>query len=338
MREGLKCKIETEFQLRLNNNQWKDIERLLYEISQRDNKIYEDILKELKKNTTIQRANGKNKFSAIKRNLINIRFPLTSKRETIDTRKVFLPEVKAPFENNYGCSSHFKPEKIYIEKSARGSYLEKRFRDKFPQAPVEIINRYNDYIKSNKFSQSELKKPVIFIVKEQWDFIRPCPCTKKHLGCNYWIFNLGMGCPFDCSYCFLQAYSNFPGIILPANLDDFFNGFDAFYKKINRKIRIGTGEFCDSLALDDITQYSPQLINFFRDKNVYFELKTKSANIENILSSTPEPNIIISWSLNPLVIVEKEELCSATLEERTEAASRVKDKGDRKSARMNYSH
>ncbi|OPX28649.1 MAG: hypothetical protein B1H08_05530 [Candidatus Omnitrophica bacterium 4484_171] len=235
--------------------------------------------------------------------------------------------MKEPYPENYKCSPPFTPETVYVEENAKGSYLEKRFRDKFPDTNIEIIDYYSNYIKSHKFSPGELKKPLIFIVKENWDFIKPCPCTKGHLGCNYWIFNLGMGCPFDCSYCFLQAYSNFPGIILPSNLNDFFNKFDNFYKKINRKIRIGTGEFCDSLALDDITGYSPRLIDFFNDKNVYFEFKTKSGNINNILSSKPSPNIIISWSLNPQIMVEKEEMCSVSLERRLEAAKKVRDKG-----------
>jgi len=327
MTEELKQQLETKFRFRLNKNQWKDIKRLFYEIRRRDNIGYEDIIKELKKNASIQKAEGKNKFFVIKRDLINMRFPLTSKNEIIDTKRVFLTEIKEPYPENYKCSPPFTPETVYVEENAKGSYLEKRFRDKFPDTNIEIIDYYSNYIKSHKFSPGELKKPLIFIVKENWDFIKPCPCTKGHLGCNYWIFNLGMGCPFDCSYCFLQAYSNFPGIILPSNLNDFFNKFDNFYKKINRKIRIGTGEFCDSLALDDITGYSPRLIDFFNDKNVYFEFKTKSGNINNILSSKPSPNIIISWSLNPQIMVEKEEMCSVSLERRLEAAKKVRDKG-----------
>ena len=327
MLDGLKQQLEAKFQFRLNKNQWKDIKRLLYEINKRNDTNYDTIINTLGKNTSILRANGRNKFFIIKRDLINTRFPITSSKETIDTKKVFLSEIRKPYPKNYKCSSPFEPETIYIEENTKGSYLEKRLKDKFPNINIKTITYYSNYIKSHKFSQDELKKPIIFIVKENWDFIKPCPCTKGHLSCNYWIFNLGMGCPFDCSYCFLQAYSNFPGIILPSNLDDFFNKFDDFYKKINRKIRIGTGEFCDSLALDDITGYSPQLIDFFRNKNVYFEFKTKSDNIKNILSSNPSSNIIISWSLNPQTIVEEEEKCSVSLEKRLIAAKKVQDKG-----------
>jgi spore photoproduct lyase len=110
-------------------------------------------------------------------------------------------------------------------------------------------------------------------------------------------------------------------------LDDFFEEFDKLYKKIKKPIRIGTGEFCDSLALDEITEYSKKLIPYFKDKNVFFELKTKSDKIKNLLQINASPNVVISWSLNPQSIIEKEELAASSLEERLLAAKMVKEKG-----------
>jgi spore photoproduct lyase len=125
----------------------------------------------------------------------------------------------------------------------------------------------------------------------------------------------------------LQGYANFPGIILPANLDDFFKDFDAFYRKLKRPIRIGTGEFCDSLALDEITEYSKKLIPYFKNKNVFFELKTKSNKIKNLLEIDGSANIVISWSLNPMQLIENEEVATAALGERLLAAKSIKEKG-----------
>ncbi|MFH1092757.1 MAG: hypothetical protein V1739_01220, partial [Candidatus Omnitrophota bacterium] len=270
--------MEQKFDFVLNNNQLKDIARLFHEIIQRDNILSDNILKLLEQNEQIKKTKGKDKFQIIKKCLIALRFPLTCSCEKIDARDVFLSEIKPPIRQAVFSKNAFMPERIFIEKSAKNSYLAKRFKTQFPNTPIEELNHLWEYAQKNKFRLEDLKKPLVFIVKENWDFIKMCPCTKDHLGCNYWIFNLGFGCPYDCSYCFLQQYSNFPGIVLPANLDDFFEKFDAFYKKINRPIRIGTGEFCDSLALDHITGYSKQLVDFFRDKPVFFELKTKSAN------------------------------------------------------------
>ncbi|MFH1767827.1 MAG: radical SAM protein [Candidatus Omnitrophota bacterium] len=327
MWSGLKQTIEEKFNFKLNKNQFKEIKRLIYEINRRENLTGDKIINTVAFDTTINRISGRNKFFRIKDNLIKMRFPLTRARQTIDTKQVFLAELKTPLENNARGCSPFKPEKIFIEKSAANSYLAGKFTRFFPETPIEELNYYGEHLKKQKYSLEDLKKPYVFIVNEQWDFIKPCPCTKEHLGCNYWIFNLGMGCPFDCSYCFLQQYSNFPGIVLPSNLDVFFNRFDNFHKKIGRPIRIGTGEFSDSLALDYITDYAGQLINFFKTKPVYFELKTKSPNIDNIKEINGEKNIVISWSLNPQTIIDSEEIATSSLIARLEAARQMQKQG-----------
>jgi spore photoproduct lyase len=115
--------------------------------------------------------------------------------------------------------------------------------------------------------------------------------------------------------------------VLPSNLDDFFERFGMFMKQFSRPIRIGTGEFCDSLAVDHITGYSSRLIDFFRHQPVLFELKTKSDNIANIMSSQPSPNIILSWSLNPSAVIAQEEFGAAPLGARLWAAESVQQKG-----------
>ncbi|MCM8756797.1 MAG: hypothetical protein NC817_02025 [Candidatus Omnitrophica bacterium] len=326
MWEEIKQKIEIAFNFSLNKNQWRDIKRLIYEIAKRENLDYDTIIEELKDNHHINKAGGRNKFFVIKQQLINKRFPLTTKREKIDTKKVFLSDIKPPLPNLYQAKE-FNPTHIFVEKDASDSYLLKRFQEKFAEVKIEELSFASEYIKKHKFSLEDLKKPIVFIVKERWDFIKPCPCTKNHLSCNYWILNLGFGCPFDCSYCFLQQYTNFPGIILPSNLNDFYDMFKDLLKKINSPIRIGTGEFCDSLALDEITNYSSQLINFLRDKPVLFELKTKSTKIDNLLKNEPSPNIIVSWSINPQEIIDKEELMTSSLEDRLTSAKIVQEKG-----------
>jgi spore photoproduct lyase len=325
----LKTTIENTFEFMPNRNQLRDLERLIFEIMKREQTSLEEITAYLEARFSQKQYSGNDKFFALKRALIERRFPLTSSRQRIDTKKVFLNKPQEPLIDNWQVKSPFTPLKVFVEKEVKNSPLVKNFQKKFPKLEVEELQSSSDYLKKNKFNVAQLKKPLVFIVKEKWDFIKSCPCTKEHLGCGYWIFNLGFGCPFDCSYCFLQHYTNFPGIVLPANLDDFFKKSDAFLSKLKKPIRIGTGEFCDSLALDDITEYSLKLISYFKDKNVFFELKTKSAQISNLLTLAPPPNIVISWSLNPPSIIKNEELGTASLEERLEAAKKLQQKGYR---------
>jgi len=327
MKELCKSLFENNFSFQPSQNQFRVLGRLIFEIIRRENKSLCQVIDYLKETSPVDKHKGKNKFIALRDTLIKYRFPQTSQRQTIEPESIFLSELKEPLADNWQVKSNFEPSKIFVEKDVEKSQLLANFVKKFPKIEVEEIDYYSRYLRKNKFTVSELKKPLVFIVKERGDFIKRCPCTKKHLSCGYWILNLGFGCPFDCSYCFLQQYSNFPGIILPANVEDFFSSFNDFYKNLKKPIRIGTGEFCDSLALDHITEYSKALIPYFKDKKVLFELKTKSNNIANLLTLKSSPNIIISWSLSPSFIVEKEEKATASLDQKLAAAAEVQAAG-----------
>lgn len=327
MDERLKEKVEVNLQLTLNHNQCREIERLIFEISRRQKLTGSEILKSLKKNSQIAKKQNKEKILAVKEFLIKQRYPLTYKEKKIEPEEIFLNKIPQPLRNNWQTRRQFKPLEILFEKKIKNSYLVDNFKNKFPGVKLTEIPSRAEYLKQDKFKLNQIKKPLVFIVEEKYDFLKPCPCTKKHLRCGYWILNLGFGCPFDCSYCYLQQYTNSTGIVLPANLENFFNRFDHFEKKIKKPLRIGTGEFCDSLALDEVTGYSQKLIPYFSRKKSFFELKTKSDKIENILSQKPSPNIIISWSLNPQNIIDSEEKSSSPLEVRLKAAKEIQNAG-----------
>jgi spore photoproduct lyase len=128
--------------------------------------------------------------------------------------------------------------------------------------------------------------------------------------------NLGMGCIYDCSYCFLQGYQNVTGIIIPYNIEDYLkddkivSSTQGFF---NYK-RIGSGEFTDSLVFDHITNFSTYIINYFRNKkDIYFEFKTKSSNIQNLLNAGGQKNIVIAWSVNSNEITKNNEFKTASL-------------------------
>ena len=61
----------------------------------------------------------------------------------------------------------------------------------------------------------------------------------------------------DCSYCILQAYFNQPFIRLFVNTEEIFLKLKTFVDTHPEEIiRLGTGEFTDSLALDHLTGFS----------------------------------------------------------------------------------
>jgi len=93
-------------------------------------------------------------------------------------------------------------------------------------------------------------------------------------------------------------------------------------------MRIGTGEFSDSLMLDHITEYSLPIVDFFKaHPEVRFEFKTKSKNIDNLLKIRHSGNIVVAWSLNPQRIIDENEIFSPSLEGRISSAKRCVEAG-----------
>ncbi|UCE21285.1 MAG: hypothetical protein JSV46_03385 [Candidatus Aminicenantes bacterium] len=228
----------------------------------------------------------------------------------------------------------FLPRKVYIEKKSLNRSLTKRILKNIGRhVPLEIIEDSQDFLDMRKISRDSVEhgKKELFITSQKGEFVKPSPCTPHTIGCNYYIINLDLNCPLDCTYCILQYYLSDPVITVHTNLDDLWRQLDVFLnKKKDRPIRIGTGELGDSLLIDHLTGNSIELISYFKNKsNVIFELKTKTVNIENVLKSEPAPNIVISWSLNSSTIAESEEQGSPAIDERIKAARRVVDRGFR---------
>ena len=309
-------KIDSEFP-GFGINKKQEIERLVYEISKREKILPEQIL------TSLETDN----FEVIKKILLKRRFPYSFIHNK--TIKPFLPKINLKPEYSFNAnSSGFNPGEILVEKSVSSSHLKDKFKSYFPKAKLTEIESLKKFIKDNKksdISNYNKRRDIIFITDEKYDFFKKCPCTKGAIGCGYHIFNLGFGCIFDCAYCYLQEYTNSPGLIFPANMEKFFNEFKR-YKKPG--MRIGTGEFSDSLMLDHITEYSMHIIDFFnKHKDAVFEFKTKSSNIENLLKAKHSGNIVISWSLNPKKIIDKNEFFTARLNERLDSAKKCAEAG-----------
>ncbi|MBU1913033.1 MAG: radical SAM protein [Candidatus Omnitrophica bacterium] len=298
-------------------NKRQEIERLVYEISKRDKISPEEILNPI----------DSNNFESVKNRLLKIRFPYAS-RHNEDIRP-HLPKIAIKPANEFNLGdSEFSPARIFIEKSAALSGLKNNFKKSFPEAKFMEISSLKDFIRDDKtsgISSYNKRRDRVFITNEKYDFFKKCPCTKGAAGCGYHIFNLGFGCIFDCTYCYLQEYNNAPGLIFPANIDKFFERFRRYKKP---KMRIGTGEFSDSMMLDHITEYSLDIIEFFNNhKDAVFEFKTKSSTIDNILKARHSGNIVISWSLNPKKIIDKNEFFTASLSKRLESAEKCVQAG-----------
>jgi spore photoproduct lyase len=136
----------------------------------------------------------------------------------------------------------------------------------------------------------------------------------------------------DCSYCFLQEYvADNPGFQVYANYADAFDEIEKLTASApDRHFRVGTGELADSLAMDSLTGLSIDLVNFFAAReNLTLEFKTKTDEIENLLTLDPRGRVLVSWTLSTQRVFEACEHRTASPSRRIAAARRVLDAGYR---------
>jgi spore photoproduct lyase len=221
------------------------------------------------------------------------------------------------------------PKKIFIEEAVKDLPLTRTVLSRCAAVPTEIIPRARDLIRE---SAGKLPQPeVLLLCRNKGRFIEPCPGTSSYLCCCYTILNTGTGCPLACSYCVLQAYLNNPFITLFANLEELWDELaGGGCLPPQQTLRIGTGEFGDSLALEHLTDFIPAIFSFLSvRRNALLELKTKTIRIEPLLGRDYGEKIMVSWSLNAEEIAQSEEHGAAPVEARIRAAGRLAAEGYR---------
>ena len=230
----------------------------------------------------------------------------------------------------------FSPETIFIDESVADHPLTREVLRQFPDTPVHHQISYEEAVELIRKSTGDVfgaGKRTLALMRFKGSFLKKCPgISPGMVCCNYYVVNLLKNCIYDCSYCFLQDFlQNNPLLVAHINVEDLLEELDqVFTAHPDRIFRVGTGELTDSLALDTVIPYSQHLIPFFNQReNAVLELKTKSVCVENLLNQDSPRNVIVSWSLNPQTIIDREEKGTPSLQQRLEAARQCGDKGYR---------
>ena len=294
-------------------NKHRELTRLLFEIARRESVPFAEILP--------QSGLTQRQFQPIKHYLLRRRYPALTRPDRYRAQvSSGLPQsVGKAHPDPATDTPGLRPRRVLVEEAVRGAPVVERLRRLFPSAALEPIHSYKEYRQSRPFTLRDYhqRRELLVVVQERFDFCLPCPCTPGAVGCGYQILNIGYGCPYDCSYCFLQGYTNAPGLVIPGNLDDFFTAIQS--APAGR--RFGSGQFTDSLAMDHITGFSSQIISFFAQHPQWtFEFKTKSNRIQHLLEQEAPANVLVGWSVNPDEISAVIEGGACSPAERLEAA------------------
>jgi spore photoproduct lyase len=135
-----------------------------------------------------------------------------------------------------------------------------------------------------------------------------------------------------CRYCVLQVYFDNQYQTIFENFDDLER--EARQKMENNPeykngvVRIGTGEFADSLYQEDRLGLSKKIAGIFdRYDNVLAEFKTKSVNISTLSQIKNPRKVVIGFSLNTARMAGLLEVGTAPIAERLKAARRLEEMG-----------
>ena len=181
----------------------------------------------------------------------------------------------------------------------------------------------NSYPEMN--TQSTVKSETITREKEHLG-LGYCPvASPKTRCCNLMTLDAVENCGYGCSYCSIQSFYSDNKVYFDSSFAEKLHNLKIEPDKI---YHIGTGQSSDSLMWGNSHGVLDALIEFARKHpNVILELKTKSDNIGHLLRVDFPANIICTWSLNTPAIIKNEELGSASLPARLEAARHIADKG-----------
>jgi spore photoproduct lyase len=224
-------------------------------------------------------------------------------------------------------------KRILLEKEALGYPMTRRILEHLPHATVEVIAD-RESLKATGRSRAlwlPEAKATLLLAVQKGPFCRPCPGTRDYICCGYQVLQVTLNCPMDCTYCVLQGYVNVPAITVFVNTEDLIEELENRWAENPERLwRMGTGEFGDSLALDDLMGLNAMLIpRFSGQRQAVLEIKSKWRYPDRLLSMGPNRQVIFAWSLNPAEIIAGEEKFAVPLQTRLEAANRAAAAGFR---------
>jgi spore photoproduct lyase len=167
---------------------------------------------------------------------------------------------------------------------------------------------------------------------QKGEFFKPCPgTTKGYLCCGYQILTPLTGCGMYCSYCVLQAYFDHQCQVVYENFGDLEKEVEQKLSQRQGIVRIGTGEFADSLFQENNLGLCKKVADLLDPyANVIVEFKTKSASRATIegLSRIKNPRkVVIGFSMNTPTMIEAHERDTASLTARLSMMATCEEMG-----------
>jgi spore photoproduct lyase len=219
---------------------------------------------------------------------------------------------------------------IYIEEELIGSSESERVLAKFTKARVVTCDRYTEVF--NPRSQNfrlQKKKPALILARKHDNHVLPTPAGYGIGGAHNYYFSHMLNCLYDCRYCFLQGMYRSANYLLFVNYGDFQSAIvDTLEKHAGEPVYFFSGYDCDSLAMEQVTQFGQNFIPFFEEHpQAILELRTKSVSLKAFSGLEPVPNVVVAFSMTPTEVAEQHEHKAPRVAARVKAIRELASRG-----------
>ena len=221
--------------------------------------------------------------------------------------------------------------RIFLEENIVDHPRAKAILNRFPNIPTKTISKLEDVF-------GRVKKPYLqkrdnlqlFLGEKKGHLVKQAPEAYGMTGNPHFYFIHSYNCIYECEYCYLQGYFDSPDMVFFLNHEEIGEEIIRLTKESSKEETpwFHAGEFSDSLALSHITGEIPYYYDLFKElPKARLELRTKSANIKELLTLEPLSNVYISFSLSPKERVKKTDLKTPPLSTRLKAMKELAQKG-----------
>ncbi len=219
--------------------------------------------------------------------------------------------------------------RIFVEKDILHLETTQNILKRFASTPIQEINHVGDVFGRVKKPYLQKRESLqLFLGQKRGQLVKEAPDAYGLAGEPHYYFIHAYNCIYECEYCYLQGYFQSPDIVLFLNHDDIALEIKSTLSRHQGDVWFHAGEFSDSLALTHLTQELPFYFELFRhNPRAKLELRTKSANIRELLKQDPCPNIITSFSLSPKERIKKTDLKTPSLKHRLQAMKELQRSG-----------
>ncbi len=231
-----------------------------------------------------------------------------------------------------------RPRYIYVERSVKEYPIVANIEQRFPEARVYEIDDHRMLHNAEvplKGISRVVKNQVLVMARTEGQFVRPFASLCSTNGPKEFFIAHANGCPFDCEYCFLQAYVSHSAPVVFANKEDLFDELEGHLRQAAPGTRYHAGELSDAIVLEPLTGFASQVIAVFSSyPHVSLELRTKCTQVAEVLPRDPPPNVVISWTLTPVEVASTVEHGAPCVEKRIESAVQCRKMGYRVGFRL----